>query len=194
MLLRKYIVTPSERFKGNILSFKELPPPLAPHPKRHGELILLSIGGERVRETASLGRYNSLFELDYNICGVPPDVNNIGYHEREDNFPDSWGGLKHCHVIFKGIKRPFQEKGLDGSVYVYVASPRYVYKYEPHMVCVAKRIKAPLNAVFATYVKFDHNLDNGEVISWEWVVADKEQPQYPENYANRYDEKVWENG
>lgn len=166
----------------------------APSPDKSGGLIDIAVSVARVRQLAAAGRNNDIFAMFYNLCGVVPPVNNIGYHEQGDVFPDAWGGLKHSHVIFKGLQRPFHEENGDSIVYIYGVKPGYVYKYEPNMACVARRIDAPRNALFVAYVVFENNdFEKGEVLNWEWVTADSQNPNYPEDFANRYKEKVWEN-
>lgn len=168
---------------------------LAPSLQGNG-LVTLDIDRERVQKLAAVGRRSALFELLYNVCGIVPPVNNIGYHERhEPPFQDGWGGLKHTHAIFKGLRRPMNGDGVDRNVYIFVVSPKYTYRYEAHMVCTAKRHAAPKSSVFVGYVVFDDDiLEKGKVVNWEWVLADSRNPSLPENFDTRYDEKVWANG
>lgn len=156
---------------------------------------VLDIAEGRVKQLANLGRKSALFELVYNVCGIVPPVNNIGYYEKDGTpFPDCWGGMKHAHVVFQGIRRPMNEQGFDKNVYIYVAQPKYVYRFEPSMVCVAKRHIAPAGAVFACYVLFDsEELSSGRVINWEWLDADQGDPSKPADWAERYDNEVWIN-
>jgi hypothetical protein len=158
------------------------------------KLVSLKVDPQRVRELASSGRNNDIFALVYNVCGMLPPVNNVGYHERSIPFVDNWGGLRHTHVIFKGLKRPFHDDNHDSEIYMYVVAPRFVYKYVPDMTCVARRVEAPKNTVFVAYVKFgDEFFTSGSVINWEWVVSDNRSPNKPKDFLNRYDQQVWEN-
>lgn len=164
----------------------------APNPTDPKEICYLRIHQGAAESVAASGRKTKIFEMFYNVCGVRPPVNNIGFHEKDQSFPDYWGGLKQARALFKGIKRPFVDDGLDGEIYVYVLSPRFVYEYMPHMVCAAKRNEAPDDAVFAVYVKFDnHGYTDGAILSWEWMPADTENPELPEGHENRYEERVW---
>lgn len=169
----------------------------APSPAGSGQLIGMSIASSRVIELASVGRVSDLYGLIYNLCGTLPQVNNLGYHERHENIPfaDNWGGLKHAHTIFKGLKRPFHEANHDSVVYIYVVSPRYTYKYIADMVCCARRLPPPNNSVFVAYVIFeDESFKNGSIINWEWVKSDPANSKMPKDFSNRYDTMVWENG
>lgn len=166
----------------------------APSPEGDGRMIKVTVDAERVRQLAGVRRKTALFELVYNVLGQVPPVNNIGFHESSD-FPDNWGGMRHAHAIFKGLKRPMNDHDLDGDVYVYVLSPRFTYRYIPDMACTAKRYDAPENAVFAVYVIFEGNdFNQGSIVNWEWVGSTADRPQYPRNYKERYDQRVWTNG
>lgn len=165
----------------------------APSPVEIG-LISLTIDHERVKELAQSGRNNDIFAMVYNVCGMLPPVNNVGYHERHIPFSDNWGGLRHTHAIFKGLKRPFHDDNHDSEIYMYIVAPRFVYKYIPDMACVACRVDAPENAVFVAYVKFSNELfTSGSIINWEWVVSDNASPNKPKDFLKRYEQQVWEN-
>ena len=167
----------------------------APIPGGTG-FVSLRISLERVGQFAGSGRLTPLFELLYNVCGIVPPVNCIGYHERDQPpFQDGWGGLKRAHTVFRGIKRPMNGDGFDRDIYIYVVSPPFSYRHIVDRVCPAKRVGAPEGTVFVAYIKFDdEEFSSGEVLNWEWVMADPNCPRYPEGHASRYDEKVWENG
>ncbi|MBT11368.1 MAG: hypothetical protein CMI02_04955 [Oceanospirillaceae bacterium] len=162
----------------------------APAPYQRKTLCTLNIDQGTVAIFAGHRRTAKLFEMIYNIAGALPPVNNIGAHESDDIFPDNWGGIKHAHAVFKGIKRPFKDEGLDGHVFVYVIKPRYYYKYEVNMVCPAKRMETPKAVVLAVYVKFsDPSYTDGTILSWDWVRADEED--LPKGHTERYEERLW---
>lgn len=167
----------------------------APSPDSSGGFVELLVNRSRIQDIAETGRNNDIFALFYNVCGVVPPVNNIGYHEN-NSFKDDWGGLRHSHVIFRGLKRPFHEQNHDSNVYIYVTCPRFVYRFvTDNMVCPAKRVDSPPNSVFVSYVVFkEDSFKVGEIKSWEWIVADKNNSRFPADYSSRYEEKVWENG
>lgn len=168
---------------------------IAPTPS--GNFTNLRASEKRIRELAKLGRFTDIFAFFYNLCGRSIPVNNFGYHEEKTGsiFADHWGGLKHTHTIFKGIKRPFRDTEQDSAVYIYVVCPAYVYRHIPDMVCAAKRYPAPSNSVFVAYVIFDNDAYGaGVVTNWEWVLCDTNNKRLPSDYLNRYETKVWENG
>lgn len=162
----------------------------APAPYRLKELCTLNVHPETVKIHANQRHLTKLFEMIYNICGALPPVNNIGAHEKDHDFPDHWGGMKHAHALFKGIKRPFQDDGLDNHVFIYVIKPHYYYEYVVSMVCPAKRKKTPDGIVLAVYVKFtDSDYTEGVILSWDWVRADDND--LPKGHQQRYDERLW---
>lgn len=155
--------------------------------------VAISQNSERMRQLIGLGRKNSIFEAYYNVCGLLPEVNNVGHHEKSTPFKDEWGGIRRAHAIYKGIKRPCNRPKEDEDVYIYVTKPRFRYKYEPDMVCVAKRVEAPKGYLFVAFVRFENKLQVGEVLNWEWVEADQQYPLKPIGYQERYQEEVWNN-
>lgn len=170
-------------------ALKDIP---APDPSNRKKFCHLQIHPETVKMYAEGGSRNKLFEMIYNVCGALPPVRNIGFHEQDHRFPDNHGGVKHACALFKGIKRPFQDDGRDGEIYVYIVKPKFFYAYIAHMVCIAQREKVPEGAVFAVYVNFDDpNYTDGVILSWEWIPADEENCCLPEDHAERYDKRVW---
>lgn len=162
----------------------------APTPHNRQALCKLNIHPDTVKMHAEHRHLTKVFEMVYNICGVLPPVNNIGYHERSHSFPDHWGGVKHAFALFQGIKRPFQDDGLDGQVFVYVIKPRFYYEFSGSMVCVAKRKETPKGIVLAVYVKFrDSSYNEGTILSWDWVPADSNG--LPDGHDKRYDKRLW---
>lgn len=159
-------------------------------------LVTLTIAQERVQQLSKVRRLTPLFELFYNVCGVRPPVNLIGHHEKDlPPFPDGWGGLRHTHAIYRGIRRPMNGDGFDHDVYIYVVQPRYVYRSIVDTACLAKRYDAPKDSVFVAYVVFDDaNCTAGRILNWEWVEADMNQRNLPNDAQGRYDNRVWSNG
>ena len=169
----------------------------APSPKDRSQSISLRIDRELVWKYADIGAKTQLFQLIYNVCGIEPPVNNIGYHEEQDgqgtiSFPDVSKGVGSSSALFRGLRRPCFGQGRDKDVFIYIVNPTYVYEYIPHMVCVAKRELAPKNSVFAVYVVFeDEQYTNGTVVQFELVRADAHKLHLPKNFVNRYDEQIW---
>jgi hypothetical protein len=129
--------------------------------------------------------------LFYSICGVVPPVNNVGYHETNDAtlFPDCWGGIQRAHALFKGLKRPMIDNGLDRDVFIYVCKPPYRYTYLPHMVCVAKREDVPQNQLLTILVV--READGFEISDWNWVLSDSADDTLPKGYTERYETRIW---
>lgn len=162
----------------------------APTPEDRSRLIDIAVSSERVQSLSRQGKSVKIFEMFYNIMGIAPPVNNIGYWEKHNpsRFPDHWGGLRHAHALFKGLQRPMTDDGHDSKVYIYIISPRFQYVYEPSLVCCAKRVDAPRNAVFTVHVLLE---PEPTIINWEWVIADANYPQLPKGFATRYEQQIW---
>jgi hypothetical protein len=154
--------------------------------------VAVKKNNERMRQLAGSGRVNQIFEAYYNLCGRVPPVNNIGYHESTP-FPDNWGGIRRAHLIFRGLKRPCKNPGVDSEFYTYVTKPRFRYKYTPGMVCTAKRVDVPDGLLFVAVVSYQDDKDLGEILNWEWVEVSERNPDCPTCYDSRYDEEVWKN-
>lgn len=164
---------------------------VAPHPDDRAQLCELQLSSQTVSRVAGHGKVTKIFEMYYNVMGIVPPVNNAGYHEKMFPFPDHWGGQRHAHALFQGLRRPFNERNADKGVYVYISKPKFVYEHIPHMVCVARRSEAPEDAVFATYVLFPESRSNGVIVNWEWITADSKQADLPDDFDNRYDNRLW---
>lgn len=130
------------------------------------------------------------------IAKVLPPVNAIGYHEgyTEDT---SLMSINDAHALFKGIERPRGGEENGGSIYCFVIKASYNYSFLANMVCVAKKVSVPNNCVFVVYVKLggplqpDGNGVSGRITNWELVTADPADPTLPENYNERYNERIW---
>lgn len=157
---------------------------------------LVEVGRDnpRLLQLAGSGANHKLFELFYNVCGIVPPVNNIGYFEQNIPFQDAWGGIRRAHAIFQGLKRPCTSPGKDGQFYTYVTKPKFRYKFEPSMVCCARRVEVTGGRLFVAVVSFKAQDDVGKVLNWEWVEADPSNEMLPVDFKNRYDLEVWNNG
>jgi hypothetical protein len=118
-------------------------------------------------------------------------------------------GLLEATALFRGVDRPRIAPGLDERVYIYVTNPPSTF------VCPIERREfrlgpiealAPGRSVFATYVVFDDDAIrrwdsdiraigaqqvDGIVADWEWVLADPNNPNLPDDCMGRYDERMW---
>jgi len=159
-------------------------------PEDRTDLVLLKVDTEALKNLTETRSTNKVFEYFYNVCGYLPPVNNIGCHEADQAFPDHWGGVKHSHALFQGINRPYVDGDLHEEIYIYIISPKFVYKYVVSMSCVARRVSAPPDAVFAVYVRFDDE-GIGTIISWEWVFSDDRDKSLPDGYDKRYSKRIW---
>lgn len=118
-------------------------------------------------------------------------------------------GLLETTALFRGVDRPVIKPGLDGRVYIYVSKPRstFVCPAERHRLRLGpQEVLPPENSVFATFVLFDDDAVrrwepeirqiggeqvDGIIVDWEWTLADPNNPDLPDDYAGRYDERMW---
>ncbi len=162
-----------------------------------GTEITVAPNPRLMQQLAGTRQIAKLFDYSYVLCGLPPQVNNIGYFERNSTIEDEHEnrGLLRAHAIFRGLKRPCIDDGVDAEVYVYVMKPRFTYRYAPGMVCAAKRTDAPRDSVFVTYIRFiGQEFDRGEIVGWDWVPCDAQEQRLPAGYNERYSGEVWRDG
>ena len=114
------------------------------------------------------------------------------------NIEDGTFGLLEAKALFKGIKRPCIHTNHDADVYVYVTNPSFTYTYlgiPRYGKKPPKKIQAPNDSVFVTYVTLNKETDEfgaiGRILDWEWVFRDKDDLEYPFEYRVRYDKQVW---
>jgi hypothetical protein len=166
----------------------------APHFDDPSKTVLLAVSQSWVATNAAHARIQPLFDFWALVEGVPPPVNNIGFHEK--NAPSvALHGLLGTDVVFRGLCRPLDGDDHEGEVYAFVTRPGHIYTYEAHMVCVAKARPFPHGAVFACYVRrFQQETAegfSGIVLSWELVRADDADANLPQDWQGRYRHEVW---
>lgn len=149
----------------------------------------VEIDSEFAQYLAGAGRRTDLLQMLYLLAGVLPDVNNIGYHERDEEVASIYVGLPSAHAIFRGIKRPCIEDGFDDQVLVYVLAPAFTYQYAPGMVCAFRRLSAPEGSIYVVYVKISED-GKAVVLNTEWVKAES-GGKLPAGYESRYMERIW---
>lgn len=160
-----------------------------PSPHDNQELARFEVDSDALKSIAEIRNYTQLYAYFYNVLGILPPVPHIGYHEKDCSFPDHWGGIKHAHALFKGIERPYVNGDLHEQIYAYIVKPKFIYKHHSSMVCLAKRVEAPKNSVFAIYVRFNNEI--GSILYWEWVFSDEKDELLPQDYETRYSGRVW---
>lgn len=155
---------------------------------------------DHAAKAAKAGRRQPLLEFWSVLRGIAPPISSIGYHENHTDFPLIHGKLStlfDAHACFMGVKRPLAEDDTGANVVVYVLKPRFYYELTPDMVCMAKKVAVAPDLVFVAYARLDmpcsenQSVVKGVLTHWEFVVADSDNPQLPENHATRYDEPLW---
>jgi hypothetical protein len=108
--------------------------------------------------------------------------------------------LVDAHAIFKGVCRPYGSEDDGDEVLVYVISTEITVGWsEPNdrMACVATYKRAPRNAVLTVQVRPASALQltvpgvSGTVTKWEFVGECTEHPGFPDDYEQRYNERLW---
>jgi len=100
-------------------------------------------------------------------------------------------GLLLATALFRGLKRPLTSAGLDGEICAFISRPGCTFEF-PNPSDVAVRCAAPLRSVFVTYARFEaRDTVDGEILSWEWVLADARDSALPDGWDVRYEERIW---
>jgi hypothetical protein len=112
--------------------------------------------------------------------------------------PGGTRGLMAAHALFRGIRRPRIDDGLDDDIYVYVMDHDRTFNYPVEDKYGGKgptRRSSPLNSVFVAYVEYPEGwaVENpaGRILYWEWVLSDDVE-RLPRDYQSRYSERLWE--
>ena len=97
----------------------------------------------------------------------------------------------------------------DDEVYVYIADSGYDYVYpQERRFSSLGLLQAPMphSSVFATFVVLDDGVVasaaeaireagggqvDGIVQNWEWTLASPDDPALPEDFQNRYAQRMW---
>lgn len=157
------------------------------------KVMRLAVDATWVLNNAAHARRQPLMDFWALVQGTAPPVNNIGYHEA--GVLPELPGLRATHALFCGLKRPIDDTDHDGEVYVFVTLPTVMYRYLADMVCVAKAREVPRNAVFACYVRrYQQETEDGisgRILAWEWVKADPNEPNLPQDWQERYLAERW---
>jgi hypothetical protein len=172
----------------------------APSPFDKTCLCSFRIGREDTLKAARAGRRQPAFQLWSVVIGKAPPVPNVTWHK---NFPSDAGltRLGEAHACFKGLQRPLAEDDDGSSVLAYILKPRFYYAfdsgYDGAMVCVARKLVAADDLVFAAYIRLDEPCGGagispkGVLTHWGFVEADANDPELPVNYRSRYEKRLW---
>jgi len=175
--------------------FSTPPVVIARNPTNPETYANFGISKTHLEKLGAKGRIPKFMSLWYNVLGVIPPVPNIGFFEDAAKDKNATK-LVDAPIILKGLERPcrFSDNGED--VYCYVLHPEFTYDTVIHQVCMARRVAAPANAVFAVFVRMleDHkDLDDGqikgEIISWDWVKQHDSIPNWPHGFNE--DQLIW---
>jgi hypothetical protein len=116
---------------------------------------------------------------------------------REEHAGKRLTSLVDAGACFRGIKRPLAEDDDGDGMIAYVLKPKYVYRYQPSLVCVANLCEVPSDLVFVAFARLDAPRDLnatgiiGLLTHWGFFDADPQQPHLPIDFAARYTEALW---
>jgi hypothetical protein len=126
-----------------------------------------------------------------------------------DGFPEvQTSGLKEPSGIFRGLKRPlhYVTPRADSQVLAYITCPDWSYEFRNsrHGNAIVTCQK-PTQSVFTTFVSFaSEHIDearknmrddapadlDGVVLFWEWTESSPDNPRFPFDHENRYNQRL----
>lgn len=163
----------------------------APHPDDRSKTIELTVNTVRARRILAEGQVARTSVMFYNVLGIMPPYENIGAYEQDAVFPDHFKGLSRAHALFEGINRPFNDLNADHSIFAYISRQKYVYVPSGGWLSPARREEVPPGMVFVSYVRFAPSKRSGEILDWDFVLADEEDSDLPADFESRYTKRVW---
>ena len=167
---------------------------LAKSPHDPAKRAHFRVSKEAVAKGAKVGLRQPIFDFWSGLRGVPPPVPNVASLGVTS---EGLSKLVDAHACFCGIRRPLAEDDAGDHVLAYVLRPKYLFQYEPGMVCVVKRREIPAGLVLVAYVRLDEPCAvgppdiKGVLTHWQFVQADARDPSLPVDHENRYIRRLW---
>lgn len=164
---------------------------LSPTPEDKGKACKLRVAKEDVIKAAENRRRQVAYQFWSVLAGKAPPV-PVQYEGDKDSGLTTLMDAKAC---FKGLKRPNGDDDHSAECVAYVLKPAYFYEYEfrPPLVLSVKQA-VNLDVVFVAYAKLDvpsAGAIRGVLTHWEFVFAAEDNLLLPENWQNRYQERLW---
>jgi hypothetical protein len=152
--------------------------------------VQLAVDHETIRRLAE----SKLFGPIGDYCGL--------IHGKVPN--DGTQGLLAAHALFQGLQRPCVVKGRDDEICIYILNPDRSFIYgagELRRGVGPRRLPKPDDSVFVVYadlkpmtyrtVSGKEIATGGQILFWEWVLAEIESPTFPAGYGRRYKTRIW---
>lgn len=178
-----------------LLDFPDVVEACSPHDR--GQRCLFRFSRADIARAVQQNLRQPAFDAWVNVFGRPPPVPNV--EAWGPNVPAAEGlfSLAHAHACFQGVKRPWAEDNEGENVLAYVLEARFLYRYEPNMVCVARKAAVPEGLLYVVHVRLDQpysaasEFPRGVVTHGGLVESDPNSLQLPIEHADRYTRRLW---
>jgi hypothetical protein len=184
--------------KKKRVPLQELPVVSALCPLGTGEQVQLIVSPSTIERFVSARRITDLFQAWAHLVGEMPPVNNAELVRRTEHPNDRIAALCDAHACFKGVKRRYDQDDDGKEIYVYVIATPYTVRWQSSLCTVAGVFPATDATVLTVQVKPRSALQDcdegiwGAIVKWEFVNADRERPDLPDGFDERYDMLVWQ--
>lgn len=181
--------------KPNFALFQP-PTVIAPSPDNPAAEVMLEISSKTLTKILDAHLRVALFQAWGHLVGELPPVPNS--HKMIAEHPQrKVVSIKDAHACFRGVRRPYGGADAGQDVYVYVIATPDTICWRSSLACVADIIPAPEGTLMTVQVRPASALQPtqagvwGTITKWEFVGACPEQPQFPRDHTQRYDELLW---
>lgn len=166
-------------------------------PNDFSKTIMLAVSDDTVQRIIKAGRRTELCAGWAHIVGQMPPVNNAELIRRTDYSDVVIRSLSDADACFAGVQRRYDQENDGRSVYVYSIRSPHTVRWAPTMRSVIDVFPSVQGTVITVQVRSVDSLQCetagvwGTITKWEVVNADRERPELPEGYAERYDSLLW---
>lgn len=159
-----------------------------------GKLVEFRVCRSDVIKAAEQRRRQPAFEFWSILAGQLPPIPSA---ERMVEYGDQdFFRLIDAHACFQGIKRPCgaDDDGSRTVAFILKPSSFFVFDGRPPVSWMHKKA-VPHDLVFVAYARLDEPCDTashvGVLTHWQFVEADENDPNLPEDFGNRFVKRLW---
>ena len=126
-----------------------------------------------------------------------PPINNAELVRRTEHPNDTIADIRSAHACFQGVQRRYDQDDSGSDVYVYVINSAYTVRWQSNMRTCAGIYPTTAGTVLTVQVRSATSLHPcqegiwGTITKWEFISADRDRPEFPEEYDRRYDGLIW---